>query len=207
MSISIQRLRPSAGWLCAVLLLLTGGCSEPSPDASPASPPPATGEASASPQLDPDDPTLLARPFTAEQIRADWPVGLEIRIENITPDGGSLERWRVLEADEEGALIEYATLDPAGEVLGEPRAVRSTWTELRDHASFPAATTTRESLVRETSLGKVEGWLYTLRDDDSGTVTEMFFGKGMAGAPVETLVSREDELILAMRQLERTSPL
>ena len=200
-----QHLRPTLGRLFALLLLFTLGCSEQAPEATP-DPPPPTAETSPPQALDPDDPTLLARPFTAEEIRDGWPVGLEIRIENITPDGGSLERWRVLEADDESVLIEYATLDPTGEVLDEPRAVRSTWVELRDHASFPAASTTRESVVRETALGELEGWLYTLRDDDAGTVTRMFFVKGMAGAPVDTLVTREDELILAMRQIGRTSP-
>ena len=61
--------------------------------------------------LEPDDPSLVRRPFTADEIRDEWVEGFRLLIRRTTPAAVKIERWTVISADDEGAEIEYATLD------------------------------------------------------------------------------------------------
>jgi hypothetical protein len=149
---------------------------------------------------------ILPRPFTAEQIRAEMAPGFTAVLGRRTPEGESRQRWTVVAADAEGVEIEYAALDGAGRPTGEPRVAHSGWVELRDHATFPADRSTREEVTRDTALGRLDGWLYTVRDPDAGTVAEFFFAAAYPGAPVEMRVTQGGETVMEMRQLERHRP-
>jgi hypothetical protein len=98
--------------------------------------------------LDPDDPSILMRPFTAEEIRDEWVPGFRLLMRRTFPEETRIERWTVVSADDDGVEIEYATIADDGSVEGEPSVSRSGWTELRDHAAFPAAHSTREWISR-----------------------------------------------------------
>ena len=111
--------------------------------------------------------------------------GLTLELHRKTAEGETLERWTVMAADDDGAYIEHATLDESGAVTGEPALQRSGWIELRDHATFKADRSRREAVTRVTALGELDGWLYTVDDADTGTLSEFFF------AP---LVSRGSDL-------------
>jgi len=186
------------GWITVVLTAgLLVGCgggrgAEPVVDEEPA--------------VDSEAGGNLPQPFTAEQIRNEWRPGLTIDLQRITPEEDTAERWTVLSADEEGAEIEYAILDKTDRISGEPRVEKSSWVELRDHATFPAASAQREEVVRDTPLGTLEGWLYTVRDEEAGTVTEIFFAKELPGAPVHMRSRQGDEVILELRQIARRRP-
>ena len=156
--------------------------------------------------LDPDDPTILRRPFTAEQIHDEWVEGFALTMKAVTPAGESAEHWTVVAADDLGVEIERIAVDRYGEPLGEPSTEHSGWIELRDHATFPAATSRVEAVTRETELGALEGWLYTVDDPQAGTVTEYFFAADLPGAPVQMSVSRDGEVEMEMRQVERHQP-
>ncbi len=149
---------------------------------------------------------LLPYPFTAEQIRDAMPVGLVVMVENITSQGSARQQWTVLAAGAEGLTIEYVDLSADGEVSGEPVSQPATWIALRDHASFPSSLAHREEASRETALGKLDGWLYTVTDSKAGTVTELFFAKDYPGAPVHLTVTKGKEQLLLMQQLERHLP-
>lgn len=157
-------------------------------------------------ERDPEDPSILLRPFTAEQIRSAWVPGLTLELSRKTPEGEKLERWTVMASDAEGAYIEYATLDAEGSVEGEPRLERSTWLELRDHASFKADRSRRVTITRDTELGELAGWLYTVDDRGTGTVSEYFFARAYPGAPVHVRVTRGEELVMELSQLARHRP-
>ena len=109
-------------------------------------------------------------------------------------------------AEQEGVEIEYVTVDPEGNASGEPRTARSGWVELRDHASFPAANATRETAVRPTPLGMLDGWLYTVRDEAGGTTSEFFFADSLPGAPLQLRQTRGDELVMELEQVARSRP-
>ena len=73
------------------ILVACGGAGEQS--VAETAPPPAS-EATADLH-----PSILPRPFTAEQIRDEWIVGLTMTLRRTTPEGSSVERWTVVTAD------------------------------------------------------------------------------------------------------------
>ena len=200
------RVKISVAVMFTLLALGCGGnppAENQSHDASGLEAPPAVPVAAA---LDPDDPTLLARPFTAEQIRDEWVPGLRLLMQRTTPEETRIERWTVITADEVGADIEYAIIADDGSVVGQPSLELSTWIELRDHASFPADHTTREWVARTTQLGELEGWLYRVTGDGDGTVQEFFFVPELPGAPVEMRILEGDTTVFELEQTARLRP-
>ncbi|MEJ2581484.1 MAG: hypothetical protein P8127_07595 [Acidobacteriota bacterium] len=156
--------------------------------------------------LDPADPTILKRPFTAEEIRDEWIPGLRILMRRTTPEGTQLERWTVMAADNEGAEIEYAMIADDASVDGEPQVKRSTWVELRDHASFPAARSSRDWVSRSTPLGDFEGWLYRVEDPEAAAVQEYFFVPDLPGAPVQMRILEGEITVFELEQTARLRP-
>jgi hypothetical protein len=181
-------------FVAAVTLALACGASTRTEDAP---------EAEESPREVAPLPALLERPFTAEQIRDEWVQGFRLKVRRWTPEVEIFEEWRVLEADADGVAIASVTMDAAGAVMEEAPAQRSTWVQLRDHASFPADRATREAATRETPFGELGGWLYTINDAASGVVTEFFFAEAFPGAPVFVHVIREGEIVEIFEQVER----
>ena len=157
-------------------------------------------------EVDPEDPTVIIRPFTAEQIRAEWVPGLRLLMRRTSPAETDIERWTVVEADEEGADIEYATIANDGSVVGKPTVARSSWVELRDHASFPADHSSREWVSRSTQLGEFEGWLYRVHDEGAATSQEFFFVPELPGAPVLMRILEGDATVFELEQTARLRP-
>ena len=202
--------RPLALSALVSVVALWGCDGSPAPESGSLSTmPPAAAEpaATASPEdLDPDDPSILRRPFTSEQIRDEWVAGLTILMQTKAVQGSALERWKVLSADAEGAEIEFTEVDRDGNPSGQPRVGRSSWEELRNHATFPATAATREELTMDTALGQLDGWFYTVRDAAGGTRTEYFFAKSLPGAPVQMRVLKNEETVMELAQIERQRP-
>jgi hypothetical protein len=123
-----------------------------------------------------------------------------------SPEETVVERWTVVAADETGAEIEYATIGDDGSVVGEPTVKRSTWVELRDHASFPAAVSSREWVALATQLGQFEGWLYRTADDGASTVQEFFFVPELPGGPVRMRILEGDTTVFELEQTARLRP-
>lgn len=170
-------------------------------------PGPAGGGPESNPNaIGPQPAGTLDPPFTAEEIRDEWVEGFTVVLRRWTPAESRSERWTVVGADAEGAEIEYALLDPDGRVIGAPTVARSTWIELRDHASFPAATATREWVERETPLGTLEGWAYRVSEEGSDATSELFFAASLPGAPVRMSTTEHGETVLALEQIERSKP-
>jgi hypothetical protein len=149
------------------------------------------------------EPGILEHPFTADQISEEWTEGLEITIRRWTPDAEVFELWKVVRDDDDGVDIESAVLDRDSARVGETATHRSGWVELRDHASFPADRATREWVTRETALGELEGWLYTVSDPETPRVSEFFFAESLPGAPVFVHVLVDGEVVEIFEQIER----
>jgi hypothetical protein len=193
--------------LFGILIIVGGiGCSqEPGSNTDPSGPGGGPAAVNSS-HRESDDSTLLPTPFTAEEIRDEWIEGFQIVIQRRSPSEERLERWTVVRADEDGAVIEYADIDAYGNVSGEPTIQRSSWQELRDHASFAADHASRERVVRQTPLGEFEGWLYIVGDNESGTTTRFFFASELPGAPVAMEMVDDGTTLVALEQLERYRP-
>ncbi len=185
----------------AVALIATCACGT---DVTTTPPDPAATRAEEDPAsaLDPDNPARLRTPFSAEEIRDEWVEGLQLTLEMVGPDGPVVQRWTVVGADEEAVEIAFEVLDASGAPQDEPTVRRSTWVELRDHASFPADRAERRWVTRDTAFGSLAGWLYTMQDDE-GMATEYFFASSLPGAPVEMRTLRDGETVIEMRQVSR----
>jgi hypothetical protein len=157
-------------------------------------------------EVESDDPSILKRPFTAEEIREEWIEGLRLLMRRSSPEGEVVERWTVVASDPEGVYIEFVTLDGDGQVSADPEVRRSSWIELRDHAAFPAATSSREWTSRSTALGSFEGWLYRVPDEKTGTVSEFFFVPEFPGAPVQMRILNGEEIMFELEQTARLRP-
>lgn len=145
----------------------------------------------------------LELPFTAEQIRDEWTPGLTLVLHFNFPDRQEWQRWTVIDADADGAQIEYQALDAQGQPAAPPERAPSRWGELRDHALFPAAQARRERVSRETVLGRLEGWVYKVHDPQAETMTEFFFADDLPGAPVWMETRRNQEVTLTINQIAR----
>lgn len=151
-------------------------------------------------------PSLLDHPFTAEQIRDEWIEGFRLRVRQWTPETEAVQVWTVVRADADTVDIESIEEGDEDGAEGEGRIQTSSWARLRDHASFPADRATREMVSRETPLGDLRGWLYTVTDPKGGLVTEFFFAEAMPGAPVFVHVLRDGEVVEIFEQIERSRP-
>ena len=156
--------------------------------------------------LDPHDPSILMRPFSAGEIRDEWVPGFRLLMRRTFPEETRIERWTVVSADRDGVEIEYASIADDGSVEGEPTIARSEWVELRDHAAFPAAHSTREWVSRSTALGDFEGWLYRVADPGAAVVNEFFFVPELPGAPVQMRILEGDETVFELEQAARLRP-
>jgi hypothetical protein len=151
-------------------------------------------------------PTILDRPFTAEQIRDEWIEGFELEVRRWTPAVEVFERWTVVRADDEGVDIRSEVVGDDGSPLRKSTVQTSSWVQLRNHATFPADRATREAVSRETPLGELHGWLYTVTEPATGLVTEFFFADGLPGAPAFVHVLRDGEVVEIFEQIERVRP-
>jgi hypothetical protein len=156
--------------------------------------------------LDPDDPSIVMRPFSAEEIRDEWVPEFRLLMRRSYPERTQIERWTVVSADDEGVDIEYATILDDGSVEGEPTIARSGWVELRDHAAFPAAHSTREWVSRSTALGDFEGWLYRVAEPGAAVVNEFFFVPELPGAPVHMRTLEGNATVFELEQTGRLRP-
>ena len=173
-------------WLAPMVVVVALGCA-----GEPAPPEPAT------------ETRTLEPPFTAEQIRDEWQPGLTIVFHFLFPDRQEWQRWTVVEADAETAVIQYLPLDAQGQPAGPPEHAPSRWVELRDHALFPAADARRERVSRETALGTFEGWLYTVDDSGAETTSSFFFADELPGAPLWMETRSGERPMLTLNQIAR----
>lgn len=145
----------------------------------------------------------LEPPFTAEQIRDEWTPGLTLVLHFLFEQRQEWQRWTVVEADADGAVIQYQPLDEQGRPAGPPERAPSLWRELRDHALFPAAEARRERTRRETALGTFDGWLYTVEDPRVETLTVYFFADELPGAPLWMEARSGERRLLTLNQIAR----
>ncbi len=144
----------------------------------------------------------LPTPYRAEQIRDAFQEGLEIVTKTWTPHGQSLSVMRVKAADDEEMTFSNRLLDEAWRPVGHPTEGTSSWIELRDHASFPAATARRERRTLFTALGRLEGWLYRVESAE-GDSTSLFFADDHPGPPVLYESREGDQVVSRAEQLRR----
>jgi hypothetical protein len=132
-------------------------------------------------RIRPDD---LPTPFSATDIRAGCPLGRTIRLRSEAPGGEpTFRRIRFVEVDADGAVQEFQPTDAGGAPIGEPARHRSTWAELQQHASQPAAATLVDEVDLALPFGTEACWRYTVGGGDESAT--FWFAKARPGMPVQ----------------------
>ncbi len=147
----------------------------------------------------------LPTPYTAEQIRDSWPLGMQVVTRYTTPGGVNSSRTVVTAWSPEKVSMTDQGVDKRGGAVGEVRAFDATWEELRDHARFLIATSSRERTTRETPLGELDGWQYRVEEEDGG-VSEFFFPDRFPGAPVVYSKTKDGVQVFLSEVISRELP-
>jgi hypothetical protein len=101
--------------------------------------------------------------------------------------------------DAEFVALEFSMLTEQGEPMGSVDRSEVTWTELRDHAAFPAASTRRARSTATVPAGRFEVWQYTVQGEEDGVpvTTRFSFALDRPGPPV--LLEQEIDGQVALR--------
>ena len=150
---------------------------------------------------------IAPRPFTVDELRAGIPQGTRIRLQIATLGEPTIEqRWEFLACTADGATITSQVYDAAGVLLKDEGPGTSTWAELNEHATFPAAATVRTEQSLDGPLGSLDTWLYTVAlpgDDGILLVKRLYFSKSLPGPPVLLTIERQGVETFRMTMLER----
>jgi hypothetical protein len=142
----------------------------------------------------------LPTPYTAAEIREASPPGLVVRVlHEADGEEPQVTVSRFLPGDDDDSVREQWTETPDGRRLTPPAVRRVPWLGLQAHASFPAATTTRDEATIETPLGTLDCLRYVAGDSDSDAVDTFWFARSLPGMPV--LVERR----IGFRVVERAT--
>lgn len=153
-------------------------------------------------------PEIAPRPFTAEQLRAGLPEGSLIRMRTYVIGVPPVEElWTFVRCDETTATIAARVYGADGALLTDEGERTSTWVELSEHATFPAAATVRSEDTVHGPLGPLDVWRYTVTEPGEDGVTEVKqfeFAKTLPGPPVLMTIEREGVQVFRMHMLERS---
>jgi hypothetical protein len=132
---------------------------------------------------------LAPRLFDAAALRAGLPLGTWIRLRVQVAGGPTVEqRWDFVAVSEAGATIRSRVYGTDGTLLTDEGAGESAWSELEQHASFPAARTVREEGSVTVPAGRFDTWNYTVigTEAEGGRdfVKRYAFAKTLPGPPV-----------------------
>jgi hypothetical protein len=160
----------------------------------------------AAPEAAPEDGAALAAaqlptPYTDEQLREAHPEG-KVRVFRIDVPGqpSFVNTMTFSECDAAGTTVASQRTTLEGKPMGASVTQRSAWTELRDHALFDAADTTRERATLATARGDVACWLYV--NHKTGATTRFWFAVDVPGPPLLLEIEKDGELTYRMEQLE-----
>jgi len=147
---------------------------------------------------------ILTTPYTAEEIQAANPPGTE-RVYLISAAGNppQLQTARFLPGEEGRAHFTSSVTDLAGAPLEGGREGQATWEELRQHAAFPAAETTRHRTTCVVAAGIFPCWLYERTEPSAAPgsppmVHRFWFADDRAGPPVLYELTSGGNLIYRM---------
>ncbi len=144
------------------------------------------------------------RPYSTRQIREAMPVGFKCHYWTKKGEVHGHEHWEVIRSTDTEVEILYSESDGDGRPKGEPKTQTHTWSELRDHALFPAANTTIEDIVQKTPAGEFDCWLYTVQTEAGER--RFYFAKDKPGAPIEYGTWKDGEPVQRTVLMEVTIP-
>lgn len=148
---------------------------------------------------------MLPTPYTWEQIRDTWRPGYATELRTVVGETSTRRRLSVVAATEETVTIRSEKLGEDGKPSGPPQDGEARWTELRDHAAFPVAITTRERADCRSPLGTLPGWRYVVSKPNGETAT-FCFADATPGPPIELEQRRGDAFVSRMERVSIERP-
>jgi hypothetical protein len=116
-------------------------------------------------------------------------------------------KTKFVSVDPDKAEIETTMFDANGTPAGEPKREAIKWSELVEHATFPASATTIEAAEQEVGIGRFDCWLYTVRQtNDKGVeqTNRYYFAKMLPGPPIQYETWEGSARVMVARMIERT---
>jgi hypothetical protein len=157
------------------------------------------------PPAPPPSPQMAPTPYTAEEIHETARMGR--RYEWNVERPGKPRQVSVLmfvKVTKGGAELETSTLDETGHLASDVARDRSTWSELRDHASFPAASATIAEETITVPAGTYPCKVYVVTEGKR--VSRFWFATKLPGPPVKIQIT-EDATVVESRELFRLTNL
>jgi hypothetical protein len=185
----------------AMALGLLTACAE-TPRSTTLDPSPAAESTASAP---PAPSGLLPTPYTAEQIRDANPPGTRLRFLLTTPDQpGMLQTFHWIGGDETMSVLESTVAPADGSAPGTTQVSESSWTELRDHAAFPAVATVRGDGPCHVGAGSFDCLTYAVTDTAVAppVVNHFYFAKDRPGPPVLLYAEQDGREVFRMELIE-----
>lgn len=161
-----------------------------------------SGRVGAESEVGPGGMALAPFPFTPEAIRERCVEGMILTFRVVARGQQPvIQHMRFHEWDQIGVNVEIRRETSDGKALGSVADARSTWTSLRDHASFPSAATVRLREKLSTPAGEWNCWVYVVVGPDGGT-TRFWFADQLPGPPVLLDQEQDGERIMRMELIK-----
>lgn len=143
-------------------------------------------------------------PYTAAQIRDAHPSGTVVKYGISRKGAADVVQIMTFDAsDADGTTVTTSTHRPDGTRIGNAASHRSTWAQLRDHASFAAKDTVIGASRCEVPAGTFDCAKYDVTLPD-GTVQRFHFAKKKPGPPVLLVMQKDGEETFRMELTEFT---
>jgi hypothetical protein len=183
-----------------LLWLTLVACGSKAPP-EPALPKPPPAEAAPAPAAASE--AIAPRPYTADQIRDAMPVGTDLR-HRIAEAGkpAVVSHGTVVAADATTCTFASKTEAEDGSLIEDEGQHVFQWTELMEHATFPAAHTVQSEGSVDVPAGHFDTIRYVVTEDD-GSISTYDFPKGVPGPPVSYTVVAGGQTVFSMTLLSR----
>lgn len=105
-----------------------------------------------------------------------------------------------LEGPEGKATFRIEYLNETGEPVQPAHEGTTTWEELQNHASYPAAETTVEEATIEIEGTSYSCWFYnrTQTQEQNTVITKAYFSKDHPGPPIKMVMTLNDQPLFEM---------
>jgi hypothetical protein len=146
------------------------------------------------------------RPFTPKQLHDAFGDGAEMRYRITTPAGTVIKHTTFVAPTDDEVTLRAETLGPDGARLSADDEQHARWTELVDHAAFPAVDTTITDGVAEVPAGRFTTRVYTVNakaEDGTPEIERYAFVPTLPGPPVLFTIEQGGAEVFRMELVER----
>ncbi len=147
---------------------------------------------------------LAPRPYTTEQIRDHFAAGSVIKFRLHSAEGDILRRTEFTAVTDDTCTMSTINQALDGTPLILPQVTTVPWSDLRDHASWPAKEIVRTEGSVTVAIGTFDAWIYTHSPANApGQTITYWFAKDLPGPPVKVSAIDKGVEVETMELIER----